>query len=570
MTAYKTPGVYVKEIPTLPASVAPVATAIPAFIGYTEKAERNGESLINVPTRISALKEYEKHFGGPMPEPNITVTISGNNAVAELTPSNYIMYYQMQLYFANGGGPCYIVSVGTYYEPLGSMNAVELETGLDAVALEDEPTLIVFPDARGLSADTEFYQLYIDALSQCNTLQDRFVIIDLHNDEGDGVDLADVVMRTDLASDYLNYGAAYYPSLQTSIPYHYLADEVTITDGDSIVEQLSYQTHDDGIEVIYKGVLGDNPSIDIQEISGTSGPEHIEFIVDLSGDPQITIRLPEGTIGNPGVTPTQVRDAWNRWKAIEENDPGDFEINRIGSYSVRVDPTVLIPPFGFSGDEDITLEDLQITDNALFNTAKAAIAQLKVVVPPSAAIAGVYARTDRDRGVWEAPANTPLAKVIAPTVKISDATQANLNFDAVAGKSINAIRTFSGKGTLIWGARTLAGNDNEWRYIPVRRLFIMVEESIKKATSWAVFEPNDARNWVKVKAQIENFLRGLWRDGALAGAKAEEAFFVNVGLGVTMDPQDILEGRMNIEIGMAAVRPAEFIILKFSHKLQES
>jgi hypothetical protein len=153
---------------------------------------------------------------------------------------------------------------------------------------------------------------------------------------------------------------------------------------------------------------------------------------------------------------------------------------------------------------------------------------------------------------------------------VSHDQQADLNVDATSGKSINAIRTFTGKGTLVWGARTLAGNDNEWRYIPVRRLYIFIEESVKKATEFVVFEPNDANTWLRAKTMIENFLSKLWRDGALAGAKPEEAFFVRVGLGQTMSAQDILEGRLIIEIGLAAVRPAEFIILKFSHKLQES
>jgi phage tail sheath protein FI len=153
---------------------------------------------------------------------------------------------------------------------------------------------------------------------------------------------------------------------------------------------------------------------------------------------------------------------------------------------------------------------------------------------------------------------------------VSHDQQADLNVDATSGKSINAIRTFTGRGTLVYGARTLAGNDNEWRYIPVRRLYIFIEESVKKATEFVVFEPNDANTWLRAKTMIENFLSKLWRDGALAGAKPEEAFFVRVGLGQTMSAQDILEGRLIIEIGLAAVRPAEFIILKFSHKLQES
>ena len=145
-----------------------------------------------------------------------------------------------------------------------------------------------------------------------------------------------------------------------------------------------------------------------------------------------------------------------------------------------------------------------------------------------------------------------------------------MNVDTVAGKSINAIRSFTGKGTLVWGGRTLAGNDNEWRYISVRRFFNMAEESIKKATEQFVSEPNDKNTWVRVKAMITNFLTAQWRAGALAGSTPEKAFYVNIGLGETMTAIDILEGNMIVEIGMAVVRPAEFIILKFSHKMQEA
>ncbi len=172
--------------------------------------------------------------------------------------------------------------------------------------------------------------------------------------------------------------------------------------------------------------------------------------------------------------------------------------------------------------------------------------------------------------VWKAPANISLNSVISPTVPISDADQQSLNVDVNAGKSINAIRTIPGRGTLIWGARTLAGNDNEWRYVAVRRFFNMVEASVKKSTAWVVFEPNAAPLWTKVKHMIENYLIQKWREGALMGAKAEHAFFVNIGLGQTMTAQDIAEGRMIVEIGMAAVRPAEFIILKLIHKMQKS
>lgn len=193
-----------------------------------------------------------------------------------------------------------------------------------------------------------------------------------------------------------------------------------------------------------------------------------------------------------------------------------------------------------------------------------------VELPPSSAIAGVYSTVDARRGVFKAPANVSLNSVLGPTIVISQQEQENLNVDVNAGKSINAIRSFKGKGVLVWGTRTLEGNSNEWRYIPVRRFFLFAEQSIKKATEPFVFEPNDANTWTKIKAMISNFLTLQWREGALAGAKPNQAFYVRVGLGETMNSFDILEGRMIVEVGLAVVRPAEFIILRFSHKMQES
>ena len=218
----------------------------------------------------------------------------------------------------------------------------------------------------------------------------------------------------------------------------------------------------------------------------------------------------------------------------------------------------------------------EATENALtpdlpiYNSIVSVLNSKVNTLPPSGAIAGIYAAVDRDRGVWKAPANVTINSVSDVSTLIDDTTQEGLNVDSNAGKSVNAIRAFYGKGITVWGARTLAGNDNEWRYVPVRRLFNFAEESCKKSTSWCVFEPNDANTWARIRGQIDNFLNNLWRAGALAGAKPEHAYYVNCGLGITMTALDILEGRLIVEIGMAAVRPAEFVILKFSHKLQQS
>lgn len=155
-----------------------------------------------------------------------------------------------------------------------------------------------------------------------------------------------------------------------------------------------------------------------------------------------------------------------------------------------------------------------------------------------------------------------------PIVEVNDNQQVQLNSGNNQGKFINPIRSFPSRGqAIVWGARTLAGNDNEWRYVSVRRFFNMVEESVKKGTQAFVFEPNDANTWRSVRASIDNFLTTQWRAGALVGAKPEEAFFVKVGLNETMTALDIQQGRMIVEIGMAMARPAEFIILRITHKM---
>jgi len=234
--------------------------------------------------------------------------------------------------------------------------------------------------------------------------------------------------------------------------------------------------------------------------------------------------------------------------------------------SISVDTT--LP--GASPAAPVNLDSLKRTSTDLYNKIKKLLADQRVTLPSSPAIAGSYVSVDRERGVWKAPANIGLRAVISPVDLMTDGQQGLFNIDATTGKSINAIRAFTGRGTVVWGARTLAGNDNEWRYIPVRRLFITIEESVKKATNFAVFEPNDASTWLKVKGMIESYLYGLWEQGALQGSKPENAYFVTVGLGKTMTAQDILNGLLVVEIGIAAVRPAEFIILKFSHRLAQA
>lgn len=190
------------------------------------------------------------------------------------------------------------------------------------------------------------------------------------------------------------------------------------------------------------------------------------------------------------------------------------------------------------------------------------------LIPPSGAVAGAYVKTDNSRGVWKAPANVSLSGVSGLSYTLSTSDREFANVSPADGKSVNTIATFSGKGILIWGARTLAGNDNEWRYVPVRRLGIMLDQSLNPGLNWAVFEPNDANLWAVVRNEVNAFLNGLYRLGAFQGTKPSDAYFVRCGLGSTMTASDIQQGKLIVEIGFAPLRPAEFIILRFEKKMQ--
>jgi phage tail sheath protein FI len=191
------------------------------------------------------------------------------------------------------------------------------------------------------------------------------------------------------------------------------------------------------------------------------------------------------------------------------------------------------------------------------------------LLPPSGAIAGVYARTDFTRGVFKAPAGTSILSAVKPMVAVTDDDQQDLNVP-LDGKAINAIRTVPGYGVMVWGARTLNGNSQDTRYVNVRRTLIMLEQSIKAAAQAFMFEPNTATTWVSVESMISNFLTNQWKAGALFGATPAQAFSVGVGLGVTMTADDILDGYLKVLVKVAVVRPAEFILLTFQQTMPTS
>jgi phage tail sheath protein FI len=544
-TSYRTPAVYIEEIPTLPPSVAAVSTAIPAFLGYTELYAGKGTPQV---AQVSTLLEYTSLFGGPQRVP-IEVAGTGNNLVSKIPALSFLMYYSVSHYFVNGGGPCYIVALGDYSS--GSPKHDDFVAGLAALEKEDEPTLILLTDAVTLSA-TDYYDLCQRALTQCNKLGDRFCIFDV-KDKPAAPDRGVQDFRDQTGVNYLKYGAAYHPYLNTTLSIQYTDDQVTVDAGDVSNHNWQKTLDPKGVTVSFLGAGG--PTVTIVQDATATTPT---FTISRS---DLTIRAATASTG------TATAGAWTTFKTQQNVTGWDVSVAGDGSAVVQFQSTTALDD---KGAAPASLQSIQTSNTALYQQVKSALAGVTVTLPPSGAVAGIYASVDRDRGVWKAPANVSISSVIGPILKINNDQQENLNVDSTGGKSINAIRAFTGKGTLVWGSRTLAGNDNEWRYVPVRRLFSMIEESCRRSTAFAVFEPNDLTTWLKVKGMVESFLYGLWEQGALAGATPDAAYFVNVGLGKTMTTQDVLEGRMIVEIGIAAVRPAEFIILRFSHKLQQA
>lgn len=683
-STYKTPGVYVEEISVFPPSIAQVETAVPAFIGYTASHSKLGENLLLKPTKIRSLAEYEELFGKAPATVVDSVQLDGsNNVVATKLKDGFLLYDSLRLFYANGGSKCYIISVGTYPAGTGDVSDTDLQAGLTELEKEDEPTLIVVPDAVFLAAD-KIIALQQAALAQAAKLGDRFCILDVRPDEKNAegqitagfIDKAEE-FRNAIGVKNLKYGAAYGPYLKTNlekrIRYSDLKGKITrlgvavglggltsdsatiksieildraVADGvalaallpgglsaleaDFLAKENDFKTkmNDPATSIVTQRTSYKNLLVVVFDIlktkadavavntggtfaqGVTSGGKPVRFLRDdvlasigetapgalhsaantLLALATHSARVGVATAISDVIKPSEL--AAPEWGAFATGNAADFYAEDNGplagdaqvaaerknllqgaATAARTFKGVLAEVSNLKDTADAheaTYENALIATFPLFKTLIDRVKNSVTEMPPSGAIAGVYTDVDATRGVHKAPANVSLSSVVGLTDIISHEEQEDLNVDVVAGKSINVIRPFTGKGILVWGARTLAGNDNEWRYVSVRRFFNMVEESTKKATDQFVFEPNDANTWTKVKAMIENFLINQWRAGALAGSTPEQAFFVRVGLGQTMTAQDVLEGKMIVEIGMAAVRPAEFIILRFSHKMQEA
>ena len=488
-----TPGVYIQEIPVLPASIVSVPTAVPVFVCYTQTAtEITTNDLAGVPFQIDNIMEYQQYFGGPYPETGLVATVNDTTnppsaivTLNEATRSKYLMYYAMQLYFDNGGSSCYILSVGLYNPANPVINVGDFKgpdgTFCPVLTQHNDITLVVLPDALGLphsatgadTGDQTYYGLQTIAINHCILMQNRMAVMDVYPVNG-------------------------YNPLQ------------------NIQALRNMDNNTNGLQVAM--------------------PENYKFAAAYF--PRIITNLTP-SIANPAT---------------------------------GVDNDALVQVTLQSTGKTVTLDTLKSTQGQIYYAVKNYISNnLRMLMPAAPAIVGVYAAVDNTLGVWNAPANVGVTDAVDLEQHISAQDQGAMNVDPVSGMSVNVIRSFPGRGAaIIWGARTLAGNDNEWRYVPVRRFFFMVEQSVKNAIEPFVFAANDTTTWTRVKAMIANYLTELWRQGALMGTTTKDAFYVYCGLGETMTDNDIWEGRMIVQIGISAVRPAEFIILQFMQMMAAS
>ena len=499
-TTLMTPGVYIEEKNAFPNSAVAVETSLPVFIGYTAKAERNSKSLLHESVRIASFAEYVELFGTGF-KPQFTIApaaagqlknvflIDGKPSVLQVNPNNtFYLYNCMRLFFANGGGDCYILSVGTYGDKQDGLEiAMDDFIGsdtkpnpFDTLDKEYEPTLVVAPDIIALGEAA--YAFYEQVLLHCSKVQSRFGIFDIaYQNPDQTIEEVTQAFRDKIGINFLNYGAVYYPWLRTSI-------------------------------------------VQPSEIDF----ENFDAAVDLEA------LLPEAA----------AKDVVRKFKVLPPDQVNDTTRRNYHQ----------------------SLKSSSIVYNHLLDEVRSRLNEL----PPSPAMAGIYNLVDSSRGVWKAPANVSVGMVNEPMWNVSHDQQQNLNVDRMAGKSINVIRPFPGIGTLVWGARTLDGNSQDWRYINVRRTLIMLEQSLKLAARNYVFEPNDSSTWITLKGMFNNFLFNYWRLGALAGAVPDQAYDVQVGLGSTMTPNDILDGIMRISVKVAIVHPAEFIVITFQQQQQQS
>ncbi|HEX4705181.1 MAG TPA: phage tail sheath subtilisin-like domain-containing protein [Pseudonocardiaceae bacterium] len=502
MPSYLSPGVYMEEVSSGSKPIEAVGTAVAAFVGFAAKGPLNEPMLVTNWTQFTAT------FG-------------------DFIPGSYLAH-SVYGYFLNGGGVAYVVRIGS---DGGNGNGSAPATGMAEIAAAGEAGRIAFT-VRALPA-TNANDISVEVVDASEPTDETFKLVVKRG--GTPVEEFDNVTT--------RRGAA--NSVATAVRER--SQLITIE-----------ETRGRGLAVPTKGVaveLAGASSVpvrvratdyvgDSSDRTGFAGLEAVDEITMLCV-PDLMAAYHQGVIDSDGVQAVQLA--------------------MIAHCELMADRVaVLDTPSGLNAQQ---VKEWRVNTTG-YDSKYAALywPWIKVMdpvtgrptmVPPTGHVAGIWARNDATRGVHKAPANEVVRGAIAPELNITKGEHDQLNPVAV-----NCIRAFPGQGIRVWGARTMS-SDPEWRYLNVRRLFNYVEESILQGTNWVVFEPNDMKLWDSVKRTITMFLRRVWRDGALFGRTPAEAFFVKCDE-ENNPPENRDAGILTVEIGIAPVKPAEFVVFRIS------
>ncbi len=523
MPTYLSPGVYMEEVDKGTKPIEAVGTAVAAFVGYTERAAftRDGEaeSLLGKPTLVTNWSQYVQSFGG---------FVEG-----AYTPDSVYGY------FANGGSICYVVSIKT----LGTSDDPKLSTQAQTSVLSegDKPAKLLEFTAVERGPVGNNVEVEVKAAAPPDVPKGE---------------------KADKAITPSGFGLVIKVAGQVEETF----DNLTLSKGDTNVATV-LQTQSKVITAKVVGKVDMVPAPGVYPLSGGEIKEQAVTLKDYQGSvaerrglggleplddvtmicvPDLMASYQAGEIDMKGVQAVQqsiidycelVRYCFAILDAPPKLMPQEvkawrYEVNYDSTRAAVYYPWIEIPDMTGNGGRTRT-------------------------VPPSGHVAGVYARTDGTRGVHKAPANELMRATLGLEVQVTKGEHDLLN-----PIGINVIRSFPGRGIRIWGARTISSNAS-WRYINVRRLFNMIEESIERGTQWVVFEPNDPFLWGRVRRDVKAFLKMVWRTGALFGRTPEEAFYVKCD-DETNPPEARDLGQLVVEIGIAPVKPAEFVIFRVS------
>ncbi len=502
MAEYLAPGVYVEEVDSGLKPMEGVSTSTAGFVGMTQRGKLRG-----TPEFVGSYMEFQRKFGGYLPKDQY-----GERRYLPMA---------VEQFFANGGSRCFVVRL------LDEAGAATAQAAAGGVTFRASS-----PGAWGnqvvLSCRPSPMNPKLCTLqAACGEQAEVYSDVSL-NPEDDGY-----LVRL----------------LEKSLLVH---ADYTPNEGEDLYTLLGGTGGADAQLVLTGGADcadGKKPfeAVDAAVLAGDDqGPGKRTGLHALEDISEVSIVVAPG-VTDPAETAavvTHCETAGNRVCILDMpsgmNSVTDLQAHRAGvdsSFAAMYHPWI------------------QVFDP---------LERRAAYIPPSGAIAGIYARTDNTRGVHKAPANEVVRNCTGLETLFGKPEQDMLN-----PVGVNLIRSIPGQGIRVWGARTCS-SDSSWRYINVRRLFIFLEESIRRNTGWAVFEPNDQLLWTKVYNSISSFLRTQWREGALSGASESEAFFVNVGLGSSMTQDDVLNGRMICTIGVAPSRPAEFVIFRISQIMENN